>query len=161
MYRITKCLSVGTYPRPEDAARLRAAGITHVLNVSDRPSAVSTDDGFADVVFVPMSDSLELSRETTVQALDALHGLASAPGAHVYVHCLMGQFRSPTILWLYLIALGLPEDGARDLITRRAPNAAPGHPAMVTHKHVQHAREHGRAQYVRHPRAETIVSEDA
>ena len=157
MYRVTECLSVGMYAQPEDVARLRAAGVTHILNVSDRPSAVSVADGFAGVAFVPMSDSRRLSRATTLQAIDALHELASAPGAHVYVHCMVGRLRSPTILWLYLVALGLKPEDARDLIESRAPDATAGHFRMVDHEHVLLAQKHGLECFFPHPRGEVIV----
>lgn len=157
MNRITQCLSVGRFAFPEDVARLRAAGVTHVLNVSDRPSGVSTADGFADVAWVSMSDSRRLSRATVTQALDALHALASSPGAHVYVHCVVGRLRSPTVLWLYLIALGLDSDAARDVIESRAPEATAGHFRMVGDAHVLLAQMHGLMHYFPHSRPELIV----
>ncbi len=50
MYRITQCLSVGPFASVERARALLAAGVTHVLNVSDGPSAVSGGEGsFAEV----------------------------------------------------------------------------------------------------------------
>src|SRR3954451_20692852 len=103
MFRITECLSVGPFASPERAEKLRAAGVTHVLNVSDGRSVVSVDTGFVEGAGVPMYDGRRLPTATLVWALDTLHRMASAPGAHVYVHCMAGQLRSPTILWLYLI----------------------------------------------------------
>ncbi|WP_326522711.1 dual specificity protein phosphatase family protein [Gemmata algarum] len=157
MYRITQCLSVGMFPRPEDAPRLLASGITHVLNVSDRPSDVSVADGFGDVAWVPMSDSRRLLPATALQALNALHELAAAPDAHVYVHCMVGRLRSPTILWLYLIALGLDPHTARDLIESRAPHATAGHYQMVSNEHVRLAQKHGRARFFPHPRSDLVM----
>ncbi|AMV30445.1 Dual specificity phosphatase, catalytic domain [Gemmata sp. SH-PL17] len=166
MYRITQCLSVGPFASPERAQKLLAAGVTHVLNVSDGPSHVSAGkDSFADVLWVPMSDSRRLMFPTAVQAIDALHELASAPNAHVYVHCVAGIVRSPTILWLYLIACGLPTKFARDVIETRSPNATAGHYRMVDHEHVSLAQKHGSKHYLPHPRPDVIVpfplSEDA
>ncbi len=60
MFRITQCLSVGPFTWPEHAKLLLSAGITHILNVSDRPSLVSSLDGFAEVAWVPMSDGKRL-----------------------------------------------------------------------------------------------------
>src|SRR5262245_59412135 len=105
MFRITQCLSVGPFASPERAEKLLAAGVTHVLNVSDGPSVVSSLNGFAEVAWVPMKDSRRLSRTTAIEALNTLHRFASEPGSHVYVHCMAGQLRSPTILWLYLVSL--------------------------------------------------------
>ncbi|HEY1188884.1 MAG TPA: hypothetical protein VGE74_14615 [Gemmata sp.] len=157
MYRITQGLSVGMFAQPEDAPRLLAAGVTHVLNVSDRPSAVSAAHGFADVAFVPMSDSRRLAPATAVWALDTLHDFASKPGAHVYVHCMVGRLRSPTVLWLYLIALGLAPDAARTLIESRSPHATAGHYQMVDHKHVLLAQKHGLANFLPNARPDLIT----
>jgi hypothetical protein len=157
MFRITECLSVGPFASPERAGRLLAAGVTHVLNVSDGPSAISAAAGFREVAAVPMHDSRRLPASTMVWALDTLHRMASAPGAHVYVHCVAGQLRSPTILWLYLIALGVPPDDARDWIEDRSPDAVAGHDRMVGDEHVLFAQKHGLANFFPHPRADLIV----
>jgi hypothetical protein len=157
MYRITECLSVGPFASPERAEKLRAAGVTHVLNVSDGPSAVSSAHGFAEVADVPMHDSRRLPSFTMVWALDTLHRMASEPDAHVYVHCMAGQLRSPTILWLYLIALGVSQDDARDWIEERSPDAVAGHHRMVDGSHVLLAQKHGLANFFPHPRPNLIL----
>jgi protein-tyrosine phosphatase len=158
MYRITRVLSVGRFASPERAEELRAAGVTHVLNVSDAPSAVApSPEGFREVVWVPLEDRASLTAQTIVQLLDTLHRMASEPDSHVYVHCVAGHSRSPTVLWLYLIACGVPPDDAREWITDRSPDAAPGHARMVAHEHVLFARQHGLAKYHPHPRAEVVV----
>jgi protein-tyrosine phosphatase len=157
MYRITDCLSIGPFADAERAVTLRAAGVTHVLNVSDGPNPASVTAKFVEVAQVPMHDSLRLPVFTMVWALDTLHRMASAPGAHVYVHCVAGHLRSPTILWLYLIALGVPPDDARDWIEERCPRAVAGHDRMVDHEHVVLAQKHGLAHFFPHPRANIIV----
>jgi hypothetical protein len=157
MFRITECLSVGPFASPERAERLLAAGVTHVLNVSDGPSVVSAATGFAEVADVPMHDSRRLSSFTMVWALDTLHRMASAPDAHVYVHCMAGQLRSPTVLWLYLVALGVPPTAARDWIESRSPDAVAGHHRMVDSEHVLLAQKHGLANFFPHPRGNLIV----
>ncbi|QJW96408.1 dual specificity protein phosphatase family protein [Frigoriglobus tundricola] len=157
MYRITECLSVGPFASAERAANLLTAGVTHVLNVSDRPSHLSAAHGFVEIADVAMSDSQRLPSFTTVRTLDTLHRMASAPGAHVYVHCMMGQLRSPTIIWLYLIALGVPAKDARDWIESRAPDAVAGHHRMVDESHVLLAQKHGLAHFFPHPRDNLII----
>lgn len=157
MFRITECLSVGPFASPERALKLRAAGVTHVLNVSDGPSAVSAADGFAEVAWVPLSDSRRLSAARTLEVLDTLHRLASAPDGHVYVHCMAGQLRSPTVLWLYLLALGVPSDDARDWIETRSPDSVAGHYRMVGREHVLLAQKHGLVNFFPHPRPNLIV----
>jgi hypothetical protein len=157
MFRITECLSVGPFASPARALQLRAAGVTHVLNVSDKPSEVGKSEGFAEVAWVPMQDSRRLMPSTAIWALDTLHQLTSAPNAHVYVHCVLGMVRSPTILWLYLIALGVSPKDAREWIELRSPDSVAGHYRMVDHEHVRLAQNHGRANFVPHPRPNLIV----
>ncbi len=157
MYRVTECLSVGPFASPERAVHLRAAGVTHVLNVSDRPSQLSVAHGFVEITDVSMHDSRRLPSSTMVGTLDVLHRMASAPGAHVYVHCVMGQLRSPTIVWLYLIALGVSAAEARDWIEARSKGAVAGHYRMVDHEHVLLAQKHGLTHFFPHPRDNLIV----
>jgi hypothetical protein len=156
MYRITGCLSVGPFASPQRAETLLAAGVTHVLNVSDGPSVISSATGFAEVAWVPMSDSRRLLPATGIWALNTLHGLVRAPDSHVYVHCVAGMVRSPTILWLYLIALGVPPGDARDWIEERAPDAAPGY-RITDSEHVLLAQKHGLMHFFPHPRPNIIV----
>ena len=35
------------------------------------------------------------------------------PDSQVYIHCIAGQLRSPTALWLYLMACGVPPMGTK------------------------------------------------
>jgi hypothetical protein len=157
MFRITECLSVGPFASPQRGERLLAAGVTHVLNVSDGPCAISAANGFAGVAWVPMSDSRRLLPTTAIWALNTLHDLVRVPDSHVYVHCIAGMVRSPTILWLYLIALGVPPTDARDWIEDRSPDAVAGHPRMVDYEHVLLAQKHGLANFFPHPRPNIIV----
>jgi protein-tyrosine phosphatase len=157
MFRITECLSIGSFASRERAESLRAAGVTHVLNISDMPSEVSVADGFANVAFVPMSDSRRLQPATLLRALDTLHELASVPDAHVYVHCVAGLVRAPTVLWLYLIALGVPAKDARTWIESRSKMANAGSSRMVDREHIRLAQMHGLMHYFPHPRPNLIV----
>lgn len=157
MFRVTECLSVGPFASAERAETLRAAGVTHVLNVSDGPSVVSAGVGsFASVAWVPMSDSKRLPPHVALRAIATLHDLASKPDAHVYVHCVAGLVRSPTILWLYLISLGVPPKDARAWIEARSPRANAGAAAMVDSEHVRLVQMHGLMHFFPHPRPNLI-----
>jgi hypothetical protein len=157
MYRITQAVSVGRFASPERAEGLLAAGVTHVLNVSDAPSAVEAGDGsFREVAWVPVRDLVRIPPATVLKAIDALHRLACEPGAHVYVHCLAGQLRSPTVVWLYLVACGFDPDAARDLLETNSPDASPGGHAAGP-DHVLLAQKHGLANYFPHPRGEVLI----
>ncbi len=157
MFRITQCLSVGPFVSLPRAEELRAAGVTHILNVSDSPSIVSCSQGFAEVAWVPILDSQRLSRDKLLEVIDTLHRFALVVGSQIYVHCMAGQLRAPTVLWLYLIALGVPPDDAQDWIEERAPDAVAGHHRMVDHEHVLLAQKHGLANFFPHPRDELIA----
>ena len=82
---------------------------------------------------------------------------ASQPDAHVYVHCIAGHLRSPTILWLYLIACGIPPEDAREWIEDRSPDAAPGEPRLIGPSHVFLAQKHGLDNFFPLPRGEVIL----
>jgi protein-tyrosine phosphatase len=161
MYRITQVLSVGPFASPERAELLRAAGVTHILNVSDFASEITAaESGFKQISWVPMSDCQRLHTAVALEALDALHSLVSVPESHVYVHCMAGLVRSPTILWLYLIALGIPPKDARNWIEERRPMASAGSARMVDHEHVVLAQMHGLKHFFPHPRPDIIVPFD-
>ncbi len=158
MYRITQALSVGRFATPEKAAELRAGGVTHVLNVSDFPSEVAAGpDSFREVAWVPVRDLRRVSEGLADRVLDTLHRLAAEPDAHVYVHCVAGQRRAPTVVWLYLIACGYPPDFARDLIEARSPDAAPGHGRLSDPDLILHVQKHGLTHYLPLRRGEVIV----
>jgi protein-tyrosine phosphatase len=158
MYRITRVLSVGRFATPERADELRASGVTHILNVSSGPSQVAASaDGFREVSWEPLEDHSHVSPAALVGILDTLHRMTSEPDSHVYVHCVAGHLRSPTILWLYLIACGVSPDDAREWIEQRSPDAAPGHARIIDRDHVRLAQQHGLANYQPHPRAEVLV----
>ncbi len=70
---------------------------------------------------------------------------------------MMGQLRSPTILWLYLVGLGVSPEDAREWIESRSPDAVAGHYRMVDNTHVLLAQSHGLANFFPHPRPDIIV----
>lgn len=158
MTRITQVLSIGPFVSPERVELLRASGVTHVLNVSDAASEVTAGGGsFREVVDLPLCDFSRLPEQVATATLDTLHRMASQPDAHVYVHCIAGHMRSPTILWLYLIACGIPPDDAHEIIKERSPDARPGHPKLVDHRLILHVQKHGLLNYSPHPRPGIVV----
>ena len=94
-------------------------------------------------------------------ALDALHDMVTTPDSQVYVHCVAGLVRSPTILWLYLISLGVPWKDAREWIQKRSPLASAGSSRMVDHEHRHLAKQHGRAKFLPLSRPDVIVPYEA
>ena len=157
IFRITKCLWLGPFASPPRLPQLREAGITHVLNVSEAPSVLTIgQSGLADIRWRPLEDLSHLPVDETLAALADLHTMATLVDSRVYVHCIAGQNRSPTVLWLYLIACGIGPDEARELISRRAPDAVPGHGRLVSEQLVAAALEYGCLHFLPLKRREII-----
>jgi protein-tyrosine phosphatase len=80
--------------------------------------------------------------------LDAIHEMLCVSDSKVYIHCVAGQNRSPTILWLYFVACGMPPTVAKSLITERAMDAVPGHQQLVDDQLVAAVVAHGAKQFI-------------
>ncbi len=157
IFAITKCLWLGPFASPQRLVQLREAGITHVLNVSEAPSVlIAGQSGLADVRWHPLEDLSQLPVDETLACLAGLHAMATVERSRVYVHCIAGQNRSPTVLWLYLVACGIGLDEATDLIGRRAPDAGPGHGRRVSADLIAAAQEHGQRCFLPLSRREII-----
>lgn len=155
MFRITHALSLGPFATAERAELLLGRGVTHVLNVSDSPSIVGS--AFRESAWVPVKDYCRIPDETVVEALNALHRMSSEPGSHVYVHCMAGRQRGPTVLWLYLIACGLDAATARAIIETRSHDACAGFAWLVDDASVLHAQQHGLKRFLPLTRGEVIL----
>ena len=131
-YPVTAQLSVGPFVSPERAPGLVAVGITDLLNVSDSrswPEVAAA--GFRSIYWIPIADCVPIEGELIIEALTKLDHLFSQPKARVLVHCLAGQNRSPTIIWLYLRSLGVNSDVAKSMIESASPDAVGGHPLLL------------------------------
>jgi len=149
VYWITKRIAQGQFVTTERACVLREQGVTDVLNVGEGNSIISASEfGFTSVVDVPVIDLQLIPSEIALAAMDALHQMLCTSESRVFIHCIAGQNRSPTILWLYFIACGLAPDKARVLIADRSPDAVPGHGKLVDEHLVKTATNHGNAKYL-------------
>jgi hypothetical protein len=128
-------------PAPgEDGAPLAAEGVTHVLNLGEAESPragglVVSERRFPDLERIP--DDVALA------CIDEVHGWLADPVARVFVHCVMGQHRSPTIVWLYAVALGVEPIAARKRVEACWRYAVPGHAMLVDAALVVTAQRHG------------------
>jgi hypothetical protein len=157
VFPITRALWLGPYASPERRPVLVASRVTHILNVGEAPSVLSPADGpFREIEWIPIADFERVPDDLAVSCLGALHRMACQPEARVYIHCIAGQNRSPTILWLYLVACGLHTDRARAMIEARAPDAVPGHGRLVDDALIEVVRRFGAGSLLPHPHPEVL-----
>ncbi len=145
VFPITKRIGIGQFATPARAYDLLEEGYTHVLNVSEASSViVASPEGFQQVVDHRIADLVRMPNETATRCLDIVHEMLQVGSGRVYLHCIACQNRSPTILWLYLVSVGMSKDNAKSLIVKRCPDAVPGHNTLVDDSLVQLVQEHGR-----------------
>jgi protein-tyrosine phosphatase len=158
VFQITDSIWLGPFASPERKSALKAAHFTHILNVGEAPSVLSAaDDDFREVVWQPIADLERLSDEMAAACLELLHRMVSEADASVYVHCIAGQNRSPTIVWLYLVACGIPEQRAKLIIEKRAPDAIPAHSKLIDDELVAALKRFGAARFLPHSRPSVLV----
>jgi Swiss Army Knife protein, DSP-PTPase phosphatase domain len=157
VFRITRSICLGPFASPARQRGLIAAGITHLLNVSEAPSVLAARaGGFREVVSYPIVDLERIPDDTAANCLDTLHRMVCEPDSQVYVHCVAGWNRSPTVVWLYLVACGLPPEEAKTTVEQGAPDAIPGHPKLVDAALVETVRRLGSCSFLPHPRPQAI-----
>jgi hypothetical protein len=115
--------------------------------------------GFTEVRDCPVVDLVRIPDSTAIAALDVLHGMLSVPDSRVFIHCVAGQNRSPTVLWLYFIACGMSLGDARELISDRSPDSVPGHGKLIDDQLVASVMTHGAKHYL--PLPEPSILEPA
>ena len=147
IFWITKRIAIGQFASLTRGHKLMEAGVTHILNVSDCESLASTTElGFRQVTDVTVVDLTRLPDDVAINCLNTIHTAMFEPDTKLYIHCSAGQNRSPSVLWLYLLALGMEREEATRLIVERCPDAVPGHSALVDDDLVAEIRSYGRAE---------------
>lgn len=158
MFWITRSIAQGGFPYDDEFGQLRAAGITHLFNVDlpylDLPHLHAL--GFKECIWHSVIDGRRIPDATAKACLDDLHRILHDHTHRVYVHCHAGMNRSPTIVFLYLIALGLGEKEAADRLTSQNVHAIPGHPALCDANLLQSVRAYGQAHYLPLTRSEVL-----
>jgi hypothetical protein len=161
IYRIADSIWLGPFASPERKQALTSANITHILNVSEAPSVLSIADGpFRNVVWHPIVDLELMMQASATDCLMSLHSMVSEPSARVYVHCIAGLNRSPTIAWLYLVACGLLPRDATLMIEKRAPDSIAPHKKLVDAKLIDAVRKLGAEHFLPHPRTGALSPPD-
>jgi protein-tyrosine phosphatase len=150
IFWITERIAIGRFATVERSRRLLELGVTHILNVGDTPSlAEVATAGFQSVAEVPLEDLTLIPCEAALRCLDLMHEVLSVPDSKLFVHCTAGQNRSPTVIWLYLVACGTPTEQPKRVIVARSPDAIPGNVSLVNDDLIEAALQHGRARGMR------------
>jgi Swiss Army Knife protein, DSP-PTPase phosphatase domain len=157
IFWITRRLAIGQFATEERAQWLLEQGVTHVLNVGEGTSVVAESvAGFREVIEVPIEDLARIPDAVVIRCLKIVHDVMLQPDSKLYIHCIAGQNRSPTILWLYFVACGLSEEVARQMITLRSPDSVPGHGKLVDASLVVLVRRFGENNFLP-PREASIL----
>lgn len=145
IYWITGRVAIGRFVTPERCCHLVEQGVTHILNVADTPSLPETGQaGFQKVVDIPIVDLHRIPDATALSCLDMMYAALGVSASKLYVHCTAGQNRSPTIVWLYLVACGVNPDAAKRMITLRCPDAIPGHGNLLDDRLLETVHSYGK-----------------
>lgn len=157
IYWITRSIAQGAYPELKQGVDLRKSGVTDIFNVGTAASILSVQaHGFTQVVDLPVEDLVRLPDAYVFDSLDRFHAALMQSGRKAYIHCVAGQNRSPAMLWLYLIACGVPPDEAKALIEDRTLDAVAGHPKLVDDTLVRTVTDYGKSHFLPLTRPETL-----
>ena len=144
VHTITPRIYLGPFLTPERAAYLLASGVTHVLNVSDASSIVQPcREGIGRIEECPLVDLTIIPDAVAIRCIDLMYAALRTPEAKIYVHCIAGQNRSPTAIWLFLVACGESSAEARRMIEAKSLDAVPGHKALVNGRLIELAVQRG------------------
>jgi len=156
VYPITLGLAQGPYPELDHATHLTEFGVTAILNVCDQPSEIEIGvAGITATAWVPIQDRIPIPPPAAIESLRFIHQSLTSQGV-VYVHCLAGWNRSATIVWLYLVACGLPPEHCRIEMGKRTLDAVPGHPALLSAELMDEVLSFGRWALIPHPRPDML-----
>lgn len=157
LFQITNNIWQGRFAADRLLTSLQFFGITHILNVSETPIQLKLKEGpFRRIEQVSIQDGMVIPQAMAVKAVQTLHDFVCEKEANVYIHCVAGWNRSPTVLWLYLFACGLDPQGAADQISRASIDAVPAHPKLISQPLTEVICEYGKQKFHPHPRPEAI-----
>ncbi len=153
MFQITRHIWLGRFASRLLLDNLQEARITHIVNVGESTPQLQLSDGpFRRIEWTPIEDLVPMQIPLAISSLTILHECICDADSNDYVHCVAGQNRSPTILWLYLTACGLELTAAKRLIESHSYDAIPGHPKLTTTALVAAVISHGSATFLPYPR---------
>jgi hypothetical protein len=120
--QITTRIYQGGWLRAEHVPELVHLGVTHVLNL-DAPYTDHLPLSEANITIhnLPIRDYCLMTPQRVREIMEVIDGCLSSPSHKIYIHCVAGVSRSPTIAWLYLIHTGF---SPRDALSIVKPNPA-------------------------------------
>lgn len=130
--QITEHILQNGYITEVQAAELQRRGVTHLLNL-DLPYASTRIVMPAGLVITELllHDMAPLSTSDARRVVAVLQRALDLDRGRVYVHCNAGLSRSPTAVWLYLVASGRAPDEASATIAAAARHLDAPDPLLV------------------------------
>jgi hypothetical protein len=149
IYWITRCIAQGAYPEVKLAPELRKSGVTDIFNVGTAPSVISkAEHGFEQVADLPIEDLKRMPDPYVLDCLDRMYAALKQPKRKAYIHCVAGQNRSPSVLYLFLVACGVESREAKRVIEDRTLDAVAGHPMLIDDELIGTVIAHGKVHYL-------------
>jgi len=110
----------GSFAGPADAAALKAAGITHVINCTELCDPAYVEGQFA--MLWPMPRQPDDGNPRTLDWFrQGVNFWRENEQSKIYVHCHAGMNRSASMVYALLRAMGIKPDDARHLIAVNRP----------------------------------------
>ena len=139
IFPVTKFLAIGKeegHPSTRDwYGDLSKQGVTDVIRLRSegfRRSIFSLLKSFPTVHHHPIKPAIPIEAATIRSVLYAIHQiLHGSQDPRLLLHCWKGEDRSPTALWMYLVAIGLSQPMADKLITTAYYEAKPAEKPLV------------------------------
>jgi protein-tyrosine phosphatase len=115
--QITSQIYQGGWLRAEHIPELVQLGITHILNL-DLPYTDPLPLSEANITLynVHVLDYCLMKPQLVQKVMEIIDKSLSSPTYRIYIHCVEGVSRSPTIAWLYLIYTGLSPKEATEKV---------------------------------------------
>ena len=159
LFQITNNIWQGRFAADRLLTTFQFFGITHILNVSETPSQLELNEGpFRAIKQISIRDGSPIPVDAAIESVQTLHEFVCEPDSNVYIHCVAGWNRSPTVLWLYLVSCGIESEVALNMISRRSIDAVPAHPKLITPALTDTIITYGANKFTPHPRQIAIES---
>jgi protein-tyrosine phosphatase len=114
--KITDQIYLGNYTAAEDRALLHNLGITHIINVTPELPLFPGEFIYLCIPVIDLEET-DISKYFRV----AKQFISQELSKKIFVHCMAGMSRSPTIVLSYLIGTGMSFQSAYKFVKERHP----------------------------------------